>query len=481
MYPNINYVAILHLSHKGTRTAKNGYVYKPFTIYFNYIIENTWVKIKLAKSLEKTDEYIVVKKNNNEFTIVNYICKIDDINASNLLLNELTKCNWNKIKPINITSRNDENRVNYIDSEIYTIDPQGCIDIDDAMHINDNKIYIHIADVSDYIEEGTALDNELKKRCESIYTSKISHMMTPELVDHFTLRENQIKKAYTVVFTYDDINECIIHVDFHKSLIKVKKNMSYEEAQAIIDCGLNNNLVKLYIIANKLMFNEIYDTHKMVEVYMILTNHYVAKQLCKMYDKCLLRRQNKLTLLEQLTNSEYSHAEYIYNNIDKDNTNHESLKLNCYTHFTSPIRRYADIITHRLLSGKECKIDDELIARLNFYKQHNKNCVLLEKLDNIYIDNNYIDVEGTVIKIKGTKCKVSINDTVIKVNIINKKMLEIITNNIESIDLISNDNEFRLVYDNKEYMIKLHQVIKIRMCKILNSMFRIDSYILFDD
>ena len=68
------------------------------------------------------------------------------------------------------------NRVDFTKFKLkaYSIDPQGCIDIDDALSIDlisdtHCKIFIHIADVSTYIKPDSPLDLEIRKRKESIY------------------------------------------------------------------------------------------------------------------------------------------------------------------------------------------------------------------------------------------------------------------------------------------------------------------------
>ena len=61
--------------------------------------------------------------------------------------------------------------------KIFSIDPDGCKDIDDAIHIeknNDNSytIGVHIADVTSYINEGSNIDLLSRNRCSTIYLHK---------------------------------------------------------------------------------------------------------------------------------------------------------------------------------------------------------------------------------------------------------------------------------------------------------------------
>lgn len=60
--------------------------------------------------------------------------------------------------------------------EICSIDPPGCTDIDDALHLrvleNGNyEVGVHIADVTHFVRAGTAMDDEAAKRCTTVYLS----------------------------------------------------------------------------------------------------------------------------------------------------------------------------------------------------------------------------------------------------------------------------------------------------------------------
>ena len=64
--------------------------------------------------------------------------------------------------------------------KLHSIDPEGCLDIDDAFHFKNNKdnieIGIHIADVSRYVKP---IKNwfRAQRRLTSIYTHKVINML----------------------------------------------------------------------------------------------------------------------------------------------------------------------------------------------------------------------------------------------------------------------------------------------------------------
>src|SRR3989344_8571965 len=67
-----------------------------------------------------------------------------------------------------------KDRRDFRDTTTFTIDPVDAKDFDDAISLKtlgngDYEIGIHIADVSHFLVEGTALDKEARKRGTSIY------------------------------------------------------------------------------------------------------------------------------------------------------------------------------------------------------------------------------------------------------------------------------------------------------------------------
>ena len=186
------------------------------------------------------------------------------------------------------------------------------------------------------------------------------------------------KRAVSILF---DINEDgkIIKIDYTRSFIKSKKSFSYEEANNILEKKiiikeLSDDLLLLKKIVSKFAYEYIsidqeLDSHSLIEALMILTNCSVANILNKKYqnnnilrihDGLDIERWNNISELTKnldenllrnikilFTNS----AKYeISSNIDLEKEIlHIGLNKKFYTHFTSPIRRYIDIIIHRML------------------------------------------------------------------------------------------------------------------------------------
>lgn len=121
------------------------------------------------------------------------------------------------------------------------MDPPGCTDIDDALHCRPIagdlfEVGVHIADVSHFIRPGTALDNEAASRATTVYLINNRIDMVPELLSSnlCSLRGGEERFAFSCVWVMDrEAN--IQETRFHKSIIRSRAAMTYEEAQLIID------------------------------------------------------------------------------------------------------------------------------------------------------------------------------------------------------------------------------------------------------
>ena len=342
------------------------------------------VKKKLIKNNKSiVDQYCTVKylrwdDKSPQAEIINIIGSIDNIDNKYQIL--LHKHKLYKSKPKFKLEKNFNNDLfielckdKYIDLtesefDFYSIDPLGCKDIDDVLSHdkNNNRIGIHIADVGTYIRY-FELDNIISERHTSIYLPNKQINMIPDILatDICSLHPNRKKLVFTIWLYYN--KDKIIETKIEKNIIISSNAYTYDEADIVFK---NKEIFKLSKIFGKEYLkyeNTKWSTHEMIEVFMILANHYVAKFLIYNQDKLkgnlpILRihneKINKINIKEvdnemqkmiNILNS--NKAEYIIgDNLDNSKYYHYGLDVYYYTHFTSPIRREVDIYVHNLLN-----------------------------------------------------------------------------------------------------------------------------------
>jgi exoribonuclease R len=504
------FYGIIHFSSKYTYKSdklKPGVIQKecsPFIKYFPKIL------VKTKRTDQKKDMYALLKivDVSDEIVlcdVVRYIEEKETAQFESDFIKFNCTAHWtgNKIVP-KFQAQKDTDltpiRKSYQSDDIYSIDPPGCVDIDDALHckkIMDEdellgyEVGIHIADVSSFIEENNIIDNELKQRVETIYLPNEHpiHMIPEQLaINYISLLEKSPKRAFSIIIRLN-IQYEIQSVSFEKTVIEVKQNLSYEQAEEMIKLQNNESIQVLYTVGRKLKEkinfafseNEIYDTHQMVAVYMIYANKFVGEKI-QSYDptNVLLRAhqakssQNQSipmdnvdpVLLKKYNSNLMDQAKY---QIGTEKCEHHGLNLPFYTHFTSPIRRYADIIVHRhlwkVLNNEQLgRIETKTIFLMNFYSKFYKQMekyyeimVLAEKLGIEYDVTDayitFIDSDRDSIKLYIPKYKLDYN-----YQICNYKMKDIISVEAESnkITIKNNHSDF-------EAKLNLFQKVQVKL------------------
>jgi ribonuclease R len=331
-----------------------------------------------------------------------------------------------------ITGRDREEREDFTDRVLFTIDPEDAKDFDDALSVkkleNGNyEIGVHIADVSHFVRPGSIIDEEARVRGNSVYLVDRVVPMLPEVLSNnvCSLRPNEDRLAFSAVFEMDSQSK-VHKAHFAKTIIHSKRRFSYEEAQEIIEKGegeLSEEILLLDNLAKQLRAKRLEkgamevdsvevkfkldekgkplgvytkvskDAHKLIEEFMLLANRAVSEYIGRpvkgkreipfVYrvhdtpDEQKLDELRKFIFrfgykLRQEKNKPISHAlnkvlEEARENGDSalispmivrsmakaiyttENIGHYGLGFSHYTHFTSPIRRYPDLLVHRIL------------------------------------------------------------------------------------------------------------------------------------
>merc|ERR1712137_827478 len=154
---------------------------------------------------------------------------------SEAVLRCLPPADW-KVAPEDLASREDFRKVC-----VFSVDPPGCKDIDDAVSCealpNGNyRVGVHIADVTHFVLPGTAVDQEAAERCTTVYLVERRTDMFPGLLttEVCSLRSNVERLTFSVVWEMTR-DAKILSTKFCKAVICSKAALSYAEAQARID------------------------------------------------------------------------------------------------------------------------------------------------------------------------------------------------------------------------------------------------------
>jgi exoribonuclease R len=365
--------------------------------------------------------------------IEKFIGEIGDLNSELDYLKNIGCDQWKGNSKFKLEEYSEDltpDRVDFTKFKLkaYSIDPPGCVDIDDALSIeliseNHCKIFIHIADVSSYIKPESLLDLEIRKRKESIYLNKFQVNMIPDKLSIEKISLKKINRAFTLELTLMKTDKWnIISHSFYKSLIKVI-NLSYDECQAQLD--KNKDLKNLYNIGKDLYENKFgkceYNSHLMVEIYMIIANVIAGKNI-QDHEGAIFRKQDP-SLENKFFDNVASYSSF------RNDLTHTSLKESLYTHFTSPMRRYIDIIVHRILSNKFCgsnfviNKDESFIDSLNATHKKIKKINRIAELYCNILNKEFKECEsynGTIIGFANNKLIVYIK----KMGIINVKLFD---------------------------------------------------------
>jgi len=322
-----------------------------------------------------------------------------------------------------------EDRDDFRDWLTFTIDPADAKDHDDAISIetlDDDRwrVGVHIADVSHFVLERSAIDLEALHRATSVYLVDRVLPMLPEVLsgDLCSLRPGEDRLTLSVLLEMDSSGE-VLSMKLASGIINSRFALSYEQAQEIIDGsrssdghlrdalrrlrdlsvrlrvrrqargGLDFDLPEARVVVNsagepthvqRLLRLE---THRLIEEFMILVNESIAqlakkKKLPFIYriheapDRDRFERLREFvagfglklpkdgnrspealqkllaavegrpeeTVVSTLTLRSMKQARY-----SAERQGHFGLGSRAYTHFTSPIRRYPDLVVHRII------------------------------------------------------------------------------------------------------------------------------------
>ena len=322
---------------------------------------------------------------------------------------------------------------------LVTIDGDDARDFDDAIwaapdtdpsNPNGWHLLVAIADVAWYVRTGDPLDRNAFERGNSVYFPDKVVPMLPEIISNgwCSLRPNEDRPCLAVHMWINDEGKLLRH-EFIRGLMRSQARLTYQQVQAAHDGNpdkvteplmesvitpiykafqalqkarkkrgsLDLNLVERKIVVDKkgnvkgVVRQPNYDSHKLIEEFMISANVAAAETLglsayptvFRVHDTPDPDRINTLRkslqtldlkfpragparpvdfnrLIAQVCGGPHEHMVYMLILRTKaqaiyspNNIGHFGLSLQKYAHFTSPIRRYSDLLVHRALISSE--------------------------------------------------------------------------------------------------------------------------------
>ncbi len=333
-----------------------------------------------------------------------------------------------------VKERDIKGRTDFRGVTTVTIDGEHARDFDDAITIERLSnghfwLGVHIADVSHYVTEGSALDEEAYDRGTSVYfTERAVHMFPSELATGLCSLNPHVDRLVQSCLMEVDQRGAVVRYEIHDGVINSNARMTYTAVNAIltdrdpemmfeyqplvpmfelmrelfdilnrrrrrrgsIDFDLPEAVVILSEIGEieAIVASERNVAHRIIEEFMLLANETVAAHLegngvpalhrvheapdAKKVEEfeafittlgySLAARGRALTpkhfqkLIDRMrgTPEERPIAALMLRTMQKaryDATSlgHFGLAVEHYTHFTSPIRRYPDLVVHRML------------------------------------------------------------------------------------------------------------------------------------
>ena len=321
----------------------------------------------------------------------------------------------------------------------FTIDPVSARDFDDAISAEDAgegraRIWVHIADVTAHVREGSAIDREARRRSTSVYVPGAVEPMLPHALSSgaCSLVPGEPRAAVTVELVLD--GDSVQSAAFYRSVIRSDERLDYERvdrifagteraaapwaeplalarrvAAALHERREQSGALTLDSPEPEFSFDERGDvaeihgrtqteSHRLIEHLMIAANEAVAGLLAQRAIPCLYRvherpeperverladqlaslevptppvpeRMSSTEAAELLAELSVKVEEHLARNggrgrrglsslvlrtlkqayYSPENLGHAGLHSPAYCHFTSPIRRYPDIVCHRAL------------------------------------------------------------------------------------------------------------------------------------
>jgi exoribonuclease R len=239
-----------------------------------------------------------------------------------------------------------------LDVAVYSIDPEGCTDIDDAFSIQPlsgepgYQISIYIANVYVWIET-LGLWDYIANRVSTIYLPDKKRTMLPTILSEnlCSLLKHQSRFAFCMDVFVDGNGVVLREPEYKNAEISLHSNFAYEEPRLLSNPNFN-----LFMDITKKMDENINDTHELIEFWMIYMNSRCGERLASAKDgifRTATITDNSTNKLRQIIRN-WNDVNCKYSAYSDGDISHQVLKIDSYIHITSPIRRLVDLLNQTM-------------------------------------------------------------------------------------------------------------------------------------
>jgi len=319
---------------------------------------------------------------------------------------------------IDIPAQAKLKRIDLTELDCFAIDAADSTDPDDAISIDGDKFWVHIADVASLVENNSPLENYAREQPANIYLPEGTVYMLPrEVTNMLGLGLNTPSSALSICFVIENDKLVLRELALSRinvtrlSYTEVEKNLTQEpfaalskQAEAFKKLRLNNNAVMLKLpavtvkVANdvvRIEKLELYKSRDVVMEFMLMAGAAVAEKMLEEDIPFIYSTQNPpdSDAEQRLQADNYADMLALRNRMSKsqattDSGEHFGLGLKLYSQLTSPLRRYADLCNHQQLHAylmkKPLLSKDELEHKIATYKELSRKTRRCEQKSNLH-------------------------------------------------------------------------------------------------